>query len=266
MKHSHTAQLRTFFVPGRVRLIPAILVCALSVGAVPACGGQDTPPATGTPATTSTTPGASTTPVTSTTPVNVAADKAKARTLLLKPSDLPATWKATPDQRTAEDKALDEALAACLGRPSPATYNTADIDSPDFTLGNAEASSQTQIVRTIEDFKADVAAAGGPKYLPCAKGILTQAVRRQLQAQGASLQSLSVEPLRVPRYGQFSMGIRTTVKYMIQGQAGSTLIDTILLGKDRIELSISLSNADRPFDPALASALVAKLGSRLDAA
>jgi len=260
MKRLHTAELRTFFMPGRVRFIPAMLLCALTVGAVPACGGEDTPPATGTPAT------ASPTSVTSTTPVNVAADKAKARTLLLKPSDLPATWKATPYQRTNEDKAADEALAACLGRPSPATYTTADIDSPDFTLGNAEASSQAQIVRTTEDFKADVAAAGGPKFLPCAKSILTQAVRSQLQAQGASLRSVSVEPLRVPRYGQFSMGTRTTVKYMVQGQPGSTLIDTILLGKDRIELSITLSNADGLFDPALASALVAKLGNRLDAA
>ncbi len=254
-----TAHLPKFVMRGRARLILTVLLCTLAAGAVPACGGdQKAPPATGTPATTSTTP------VKSTTPVNVAADKAKARTLLLRPSDLPATWKAMPAQRTSEDK-TDE-LAACLGRPSPATYTTADIDSPDFSLGNAEASSRAELVRTVEDFRADVAAASGPKFIPCVKSTATASFRRQLQAQGVSLQSLSVERLQVARYGQFSMGLRMTMKVMAQGQHAIIYIDSILLGKERIELSTSFSKVDRPFDPALESALLAKLGGRLEAA
>jgi hypothetical protein len=99
--------------------------------------------------------------------VNVAADETKARTLLLESSDFPAGWTATPAQSKSEERTTDEELAACLGLPSPATHTTADIDSPDFSMGNAGASSRSQLVRTVEDFRADVAAAGGPRFIPC---------------------------------------------------------------------------------------------------
>jgi hypothetical protein len=215
---------------------------------------------------TSTSPaGGPSSPTATTQVVSVAADQAKARTLLFEASDLPAGWKATPHQKDPTEKTFDDELAACVGRPSPDTYTTTDIDSPDFSMGDAEASSTATIVRTAEDFKADVAAAGGPKYASCVKRGLAKFLPTQLPA-GASVQSVVVEPVPVASYGEFSKGFRATTRLRVQGQLVSVYEDGVLLGKGRIELSASFSNTGQPFDPALKRALLAKLAARLEAA
>ncbi len=226
--------------------------------ALAACGGAaDTRSAA--PAATATTAA----PTTATTAVDVAADKAKARALVLRPSDLPAGWKATPHQDDPTDKAFDDELAACLGRPSPSTYLTARADSPDFARGDAEASSQAQLVRTAADFSADVDAIRGPKFMPCVRRVATRSLQ---QLAGASVRSVAVAPLAVASHGEFSSGFRATIRLLLQGQLVSVYQDGVLLGKGRIELTASFSNVRQPPDPALEKALVAKLSARLDAA
>jgi hypothetical protein len=222
-----------------------------------ACGGGDeTPPVATAPATTAA--------AATTTTVDVAADKAKAATLLLGPTDLPG-WKAKPHQEDPADKAFDDQLAACVGRPSPSTYTTASADSPSFSMGDAEVSSDAQLVRTVEDFRADVAAVRGPKYAPCVRNGLTKLLQRQLPA-GAAVQSATVVRLPIAGYGEFSARFRATIKLLIQGQPAIVYQDAILLGKGRVELSASFSNLGQPFDPALEGALVAKLSAKLAAA
>ncbi|HEY5985628.1 MAG TPA: hypothetical protein VIV12_04485 [Streptosporangiaceae bacterium] len=196
--------------------------------------------------------------------MNVAADEAKARTLLLRSSDFPADWKSRAGRSAPEEPRQE--LASCLGRPVPDTYTTARIGSPLFSLGTAEAGSSAQLVRTIEDFRADMAAYSGPTFIPCIKSTLVDSFRRQVEPQGGSLQSLTVEPLQAPRYGQISVGFRVTAKARApQGQRLTVYTDYILLGKERIELWATFFNVDQPFEPALESTLVAKLGSRLKA-
>jgi hypothetical protein len=238
-----------------------IVVLVASAVVLAACGGGGGGGDEYQPAATAPTVDAA---ATTTTAVNVAADRAGAATLLLKPSDLPG-WKATPDQKDPADKAFDDQLAACVGRPSPSTYTTASADSPNFTMGNAEVSSQAQLVRTVEDFKADVAAVRGPKYAPCVRNGLAKFLPGQLPP-GASLQSIAVKPLPIAGYGEFSARFRATITLLIQGQPVSVYQDAILLGKGRVELTASFSNMGQPFDPALAQALVTKLSTRLEAA
>jgi hypothetical protein len=233
----------------------SLAVLAVAALALVGCGKKTSTSATGGPSR----------PTATSAVVNVAADQAKARTLLLASSDFPTGWKATPHQRDPSEKAFDDELAACVGRPSPATYTTADIDSPDFSMGNAEAISSAALVRTVEDFKADVAAASGPKYASCVKHGLAKLFPGQLPA-GSSLQSVAVEPVPVASYGEFSKGFRATTTVKVQGQSVNTYDDEVLLGKGRIELSASFSNSGRPFDPALKQALLAKLAARLEAA
>lgn len=246
------AGLRKFVTGRRARVMLAVVACTLTVGAVPACGGQQARPATGASATAST------------TPANAAADEAKARTLLLRSSDFPAGWKSRPGRSAPEEPGRE--VASCLGRPDPGTYTTARIDSPFFSLGDADAGSGAQLVRTVEDFRADMAAYSGPKYIPCAKSTLTGSFRRHIRSRGGSLRSFSVEPLQIHRYGQISVGYRLTATVRAPwGERLTIYTDAVLLGKERIELWATFVNVDRPFDPALERALVAKLGSRLDA-
>jgi hypothetical protein len=198
-----------------------------------------------------------------TTTVDVAADKAKGRALVLARSDLPAGWKATPHQDDPADKKFDDQLAACLGRPSPTTYLTARSNSPNFASGDAEISSEALLVKSVSDFNADAEAVKGPKYMPCVKRVLTSALR---EIAGASVQSVAVASLPVQSDAEFSAGFRATAKLLVQGGAVTVYQDGILLGKERIELTASFSDVQKPPDPELQKAVVAKLDAKLAAA
>jgi hypothetical protein len=235
-----------------VRKIAMLVASALVLAG---CGGDDeTPPVATAPATTAA----------AITAVDAAADKAKATTLVLTSTDLPG-WTAKPAQNDPADKAFDDQLAACVGRPSPSTYTTARAASSSFSMGPAEVSSDVDIVRTVEDFNADVAAVRGAKYAPCVRNGLTKLLQRQLPA-GTAVQSATVARLPIGGIGVFSARFRATIKLLIQGQPAIVYQDAILLGKGRVELSASFTNLGRPFNPALEQALVAKLGARLQAA
>jgi hypothetical protein len=201
---------------------------------------------------------------TATTGVSVAADKATARALLLRLSDLPDGWRATQHRQDAFDKSANEQLAACVGRPSPETYTTVDLFSPDFSMGNAGVFSEAELVKTADDFKADAAAVRGPRFASCVKRILAKFAPRL--ASGASVQSIVIQPLPVASYGQFSMAYRARITLTGQGQTLRLYDDEVFLGKGRVELSASFSDVGRPFDPGLRRALLAKLGARLASA
>jgi hypothetical protein len=235
-----------------VRKIAMLVASALVLAG---CGGDDeTPPVATAPATTAA----------AITAVDAAADKAKATTLVLTSTDLPG-WTAKPAQNDPADKAFDDQLAACVGRPSPSTYTTARAASSSFSMGPAEVSSDVDIVRTVEDFNAEVAAVRGPKYAPCVRNGLTKLLQQQLPP-GTTVQSATVARLPIGGIGVFSARFRATIKLLIQGQPAIVYQDAILLGKGRVELSASFTNLGRPFNPALEQALVAKLGARLQAA
>jgi hypothetical protein len=229
-----------------------LVMLATAAFALTACG-TDTD--TAAPEATATTAAATTT-----TAVDVAADKAKARALVLTRSDMPAEWKATPHQVDPSDKQFDDQLAACLGRPSPTTYLTARSNSPDFASGDAEVSSDALLVKTVSDYNADVEAVKGPKYMPCVKRVLTSVLR---QVAGASVQSVAVARLPVESDAEFSAGFRATAKLLVQGQTVTVYQDGILLGKERIELSASFSDVQKPPDPDLEKAVVTKLDAKL---
>jgi uncharacterized lipoprotein YmbA len=240
-------------------LVKRLILLAAAALALTACGSSsDTETATTEPTVTTAAPTTTTTPA-----VDVAADKAKARALVLTRSDMPAEWKATPHKDDPSDKQLDNQLASCVGRPSPSSYLTARANSPDFASGDAEVSSDALLVKTVEDYNADVEAAKGPKYMPCVKRVLTSALR---QVAGDSVQSISVARLPIQSDADFSVGFRAKAKLLVQGQTVTFYQDGILLGKERIELSASFSDVQKPPDADLERAVVSKLDAKLAAA
>jgi hypothetical protein len=239
-----------------VTLVRRLILLAAAL-ALAGCGsGTDT-------VTAATEPTATTVAETTTPAVDVAADKAKARALVLTRSDMPAAWKATPHRNDPSDKQFDDQLASCLGRPSPSTYTSARANSPDFASGDADVSSDALLVKTVEDYNADVEVTKGPKFMPCAKRVLTSVLR---QVAGDSVQSVSVADLPVQSDAEFSLGFRATAKLSANGQTATIYQDVIFLGKERIELSASFSDVQKPPDADLEKAVVSKLDAKLAAA
>jgi hypothetical protein len=224
--------------------------------ALAACGGanDDLAEAPEAPATTA---------ATTTTAADADADKAKARTLVLAASDLPSGWKATSHQDDPSEQALQDEFAACIGRPTQSSYVTASANSPDFGKGDAQVNSEVQIVKTTADFDADVAATRSAKFMPCYKRQLTKSLQ---QVTGATVRSITVTQLPVASHGEFSAGYRATIRLEAQGQTVTMYGDDILLGKDRMQLTASFFEVQRPPDTALENAVVDKLAAKLDAA
>jgi hypothetical protein len=225
--------------------------------ALAACGGANDNQKTAPAAT------ATTAAETTSTAVDVAADKAKARTLVLAASDLPSGWKATSHQDDPSEQALQDEFATCIGRPTQSSYVTASANSPDFGKGDAQVNSEVQIVKTTADFDADVAATRSAKFMPCYKRQLTKSLQ---QVTGATVRSITVTQLPVASHGEFSAGYRATIRLEAQGQTVTMYGDDILLGKDRMQLTASFFDVQRPPDTALENAVVDKLAAKLDAA
>src|SRR5580692_3028620 len=75
-----------------------------------------------------------------TTSINPAADRATAKAINLKASDLPG-WKQSPDTTSSSDDATSSRLAACAGAQNPSKVDVVDVSSPNFDQGQTEVSS-----------------------------------------------------------------------------------------------------------------------------
>ena len=72
-----------------------------------------------------------------------AADEARVRAVLLKAGDLPASWVGSGSVHPPgdDDRAVEELLAKCFGLNLAEMNPIVDLDSPSFTLGDAEIDS-----------------------------------------------------------------------------------------------------------------------------
>jgi hypothetical protein len=240
------------------------LSCAALVLALSACGGgsknKSEPSTTGSKSVASSTS-------TSTTVPDAAADEARAKSLVLVASDIPAGWTPSVHQTDPSDAAVSKRLADCLGASDPAKM-TADVNGNDFDKGDAEISSNVTIAASRAAFQQDIAAITGPKYQPCIKQLLGAELQRQLQqsSPGATVTSTDLTSLTSPKYGEVTVAVRATVTVVAGGQTIVFFIDDYAYGRDRAEANVTFFNIAAPFDAALEKSLLAKAGGKLDGA
>ena len=57
----------------------------------------------------------------------------------------------------------------------------------------------------------------------------------------------------------------STAGLTVQGQNLTLVLDLVLMGKDRVEVTGTFSNLAQPFDQELEKTLISKLGAKLEA-
>ena len=238
----------------RLSILSAVILLALT-GA--ACGGGGSK--------SSTTTVASTTTSVASTPTSAGSDPAavsKAQKLVFVQADLPPGWTATPSSNTPDDQALSNELDACIGTSGPAG-RSADVNGDDFTMGQAtQVSSQAQIVKSETTYRSDIAAIKGPKLQSCLQDFATKAISK---AAGGPPASLQLTDISVPTFGDVTIGKRVTAAISVAGQSLNIYVDFVLMGKNKAEVTGSFTNAAQPFDQALETTLINKLGAKLNA-
>ena len=192
------------------------------------------------------------------------ADRLLAEKLVLQQADLPS-WPATPHVDDPREDDFGKQLAACVGAPPPDTSTSAEVDGPDFSMGDAEVSSSASFDRTLELAQQDLAALKSAELPECVKSFAVQELRAALaeQTPGASLSSVSFDPRTVAHFGDATVGFRLVATIKVQGQTIKAYQDLVFLVKGRAGVAAAFSNVGRPFDEALETLLIDKLGVRL---
>jgi len=179
-------------------------------------------------------------------------------------ADLPAGWTGTPaSPDTPEDKANNQEFAACVGSTGDQAQ-IADVKGDDFSMGSAatQVGSEAQIVKDDASYRKDVAALKGPKFQTCIETLLTKALTK---AAGSAPANVQVAPITVPTFGDITVGMRMTAGITAAGQSLTIVVDAILMGKNKAEVTATFSNLAQPFDQALEKTLIDKLGAKLNA-
>lgn len=238
----------------RCRWRAAATVATLTVTA--ACGGGGGGSAAPSSAKTPSTPAGNTQSATT------ADDQALAQRANLRLADFPPEWKASPvdPAATAASEASDRAFADCMGRPPPEQVRTARADSQDFSAEETRrASSNVEVVRTVDIARDDFAAQRTDKALECRKAQIDAEFRRQVPD---AVPTTMIERLDLPQFGDQSLAFRVVAIGQVQGQEVRTYIDLAFVQKGRAEMSGGFINRTTPFPSDLEKTLLQRMVGR----
>ena len=140
----------------------------------------------------------------------------------------------------------------------------ADIKGDDFSMGSpvTQVGSEAQVLKDEATYRKDVAAIKGPKFQPCVQALLSKAITKEAGSAPANPQ---VSPITVPSFGDVTVGLRMSAGITVQGQSLTLVLDVVLMGKNKAEVTGTFSNVGQPFDQALEMSLINKLGAKLNA-
>ncbi|TMK87073.1 MAG: hypothetical protein E6G57_11355 [Actinobacteria bacterium] len=237
----------------RTRIVSVAPLLALLIAACGGGGGKSS----------STTSAPSTTAASASSATTLGTDEAaiaQGKKLVFVQSDFPAGWTATASGNSPEDKATNKQLDACIGT-SGDEAKSADVKGDDFNMGQGtQVSSEAQIVKSEATYHADVAAVKGPKLQSCLQDFVTKGLTK---AVGSAPASVQLTDFSVPSYGDVTIGKRMTAALTAQGQTINVVVDFVLMAKSKAEVTASFTNLGQPFDPALETSLINKLGTRV---
>jgi hypothetical protein len=237
---------------GRIHAKRAAAVVVLAIAA--ACSGGS-PKATGSsPASTI-----------SSSPISPAlSDKSRAETIVLAGADFPAGWQGTAHTEDAADREFERRVQACAGVKPGAT--TTDVFGDDFTSGQASVGSEAQFFKSATIARADIASVNNTKLFSCVRTVLIDELKAALAkqgAQGATLSSVSLVKITVPKYADQSAGIRLTATVTVAGQAVRLFQEVIVARKGRVEATASFFDIGSAFPASLERSLFSALSARL---
>jgi hypothetical protein len=198
-------------------------------------------------------------------PPSPGGDMALARSIVLKPEDLPSGWKAEPDQPGTQS-AISKDIGDCANGADPTKgQNVQSVDSPDFSqppfsqmqatvdvdptvaVAKADFGSLEAVMTCVHDGFVKAAATGAFGNLP----------------RGVTAKVGPVEPLATFPYGDESAARRVTIT--VQGPGGSIPLsfDVRLVRRQRIVAVLMTFTNGATFTADQEQELVGKMAARM---
>ena len=186
------------------------------------------------------------------------ADRARARQLLVRLTDLPTGWASRPHETSPDDERAERELRACLGAGTD-PGRTADLSSNDFSMGQAQVTSRVTVATTDEDARREFAAPARPEFGRC----LAEVTRRRVQQPGGqgpgevAVVALPVEPL-----ADGLLAHRLTITRSTVAGRQVQYVDLFLMLSGRAQVSVNFSRTQTPPPPELERSVRTKIADR----
>ncbi|HEX5268463.1 MAG TPA: hypothetical protein VFW24_16970 [Acidimicrobiales bacterium] len=208
----------------------------------------------------------------------MAADHARAVAAVLRASDLPAGWTATPHTSGPSVPGLDKALADCLG-VNVGILNGNDpttADSPDFGNGNGgEIANSVGYQPTVGRAHQLSALLQSAKMAPCLNSSIKTFLDYRLSHPASPSQSVpagirlgrpTTTRLSFPPTGDVTVAYRFVVPIEGAGTPISVYGDFVFAARGRAGAVLTVESQGAAPDPALEQRLVRTVASRLSPA
>lgn len=200
-------------------------------------------------------------------PARSAPDKATLARVVLRPTDLPPGWTATPHESDPNDPSAQAALARCTGVSHTGAGQVAEADSPDFGQDGATVSSSATSFRSQGDIDADVALLKNAKVATCFRQLLRSSIASSLPP-GAKLDAVSLKITPGTGGGPSNVvGImRATVTMTGSGVRVNVYMDMAFIVGRLIEAEVDIVNPRLPISNLVFFELVRDVATRAAAA
>ena len=187
-------------------------------------------------------------------------DQERAVQLLVRLSDLPPGWTASPHRATTEDDRVERELRDCL-EVGPRPARTADASSDDFRLGQAQVTSRVTTTKTAEDATRQFDAATGARFRPCLVQVYKRSFGRAVGQELAN-EDVKAEPLPVERLADGAVGNRLTISVPSPGGREVYVADAYFVLSGRSQVSVNFLNVGAPVDGEVERAVLARVADR----
>ena len=196
-------------------------------------------------------------------PARSAPDQAALARVVLRPTDLPPGWIATPHESDPTDPGSQAAVAGCTGVSDTGAGGVAEADSPDFGQDGATISSSATSYRSQADIDADVAVLKNPKVSACFRQLLRTAVASSLPT-GAKLDAVSLKITPGTGGGPSNVVgiVRATVTMTMSGMRVAVYLDMAFITGRLIEAEVQIVNPRLPISDSVFFALVRDVATR----
>ena len=191
------------------------------------------------------------------------APRSELHKIVLQTTDLPAGWKGTPYQPDPTDAADQATLVKCVGGRDTSSDAVGDVNSDDFTLGDATVSSSATSYWKQSDLDADLAIAHSPKLSSCYDQLAKKQLASSMPA-GAAVESVSMKITPGSAGGPANV-IATgagTIKVNVNGQHVAVYATVAFITGPLIEAEVDTENVGAPLSASLVQSLVAKVATR----
>jgi len=240
----------------------SVLTAAAVVSVSSACSSSTS--SSGSPTTTPPTSSAASSPAPSTSASSALSTPSTATltAITVQPGDLPTGWTGKPAQPDPAADAYQAALVSCVGGRNTNPDRVAQVQSPDYSQGQATISSSAKAMKSPSDVAADAQLLSSPKINDCYATLIRTELAKS--AAGATINSLTVTV--TPGTGGAPANVVGTAAAQIsltaQGQTATAFIDATFITGPSIEAEVDFQNVGAPIPADVRIPVIANVAAR----